>query len=185
MQQENKYLQLQGFVSPDVLNTSGFDEPMDANISWFFVDYSPKEYPVGAAFDVVLSGKERTMVPQIFHIRLLKVCDQFGNTLNSIPGGTKTICKFAFSPSLPQAFEQLPVLAAWKFNPESLLIAHHSEIQVDEVNTIPDEMVNKIVDSVISVVSNRTSSAGIDARKILAEPDKLKAVVMDKLKEPD
>jgi hypothetical protein len=104
------------------------------------------------------------------------VIDEFGNRPGSIPVGTKTICRFFFG---------LLTLAYWKFNPANLRIANHSELLVDEVNTISPEVYAEIVNDIISAVASYTSSANTEAGRILAEPEKLKVAIMDKMQQPE
>jgi len=74
------------------------------------------------------------MLPHFYKIRLLTVLDQFGNNLESIQEGWKTICRFEFTNSIPNAVKSLPVLKALQYNKNSLKIANHEDLVIDANN---------------------------------------------------
>lgn len=152
MEKDNRYLQLQGIVSEDVLSKIvPVRKFTKANTKWLFVDYAPKDYKVGTRFDVMLKGENKLMVPEIFNIKLLNVLDQFGNHLDSIPMGSKTICRFEFIPTIPKEIKDLPIIKYWKYNKMPIIIARHDEIIVDESNAISDDVYVEIINGVLSV----------------------------------
>ena len=75
----------------------------------FFVDYSSFEVYKGQEFN---NG----------NIILKKISDQFGNELDSIPRGWRTICDFDFI-SMPENIKNLPLQKEWIYNPNGVIIS--------------------------------------------------------------
>lgn len=99
------------------------------NILWVFVDYSISEVELNTHFDVLLETETTSIIPGKFSVKLLKVLDQFGNNLDSIPKGFQTICRLQFTPELPRQIRNLPSLAGWVYNPSSISIGKHENIR--------------------------------------------------------
>ena len=103
----------------------------NSNEVWLFVDYASIEIPVGNQFDAMLKGEYKELVPFESKIKLLQVIDQFGHSLNAIPQGWKTICKFGFSNGVPVAVKSLKELNSWSYNPSSISFALHEEVKLN------------------------------------------------------
>ena len=153
----NKYLQIQGFVDKEVLgeliSINKYSKP---NSYWVFVDYALVEFKLNSKFDIVLEGEEKRMSPHIYNITLLTVLDQFGNHLETLQEGWKTICRFEFTGDIPKSFKKLPILDTWKHNKNSLKIANHKELVID-TNNISKSVYTQVFRELLLLVSNNDS----------------------------
>ena len=130
-------LKIFGRVEPDLVASITKRDIASKSNCWFFVDYASNEILLNTKFDVVLEGEAKKLItgpgfgPNQFLIELVECIDQFGNNLNAIPKGYKTICRFDFKPAMPEAFSKLPVMKGWNYNPGSLSIGNHNDLEYD------------------------------------------------------
>ncbi len=154
IQVANKYLQIQGFVDKEVLSEllgkSKFTKP---NTYWVFIDYSPQEFKLNSKFDIILEGEDKKMSPHFYNIKLLTVLDQFGNHLESLQEGWKTICRLEFLGNLPTSFKMLPVLQTWKHNKDNVKIANHKDLVID-TNNISTNVYSQVFRELLSLALN-------------------------------
>jgi hypothetical protein len=97
---------------------------------WLFLDYAEMDIPLNSSFDVLLRGDNKALIPAFYHVKVVRCLDQFGNELDFIPEGYKTICRLEFRPKVPQVIEQLPSLETWKSNPAHITVANHANVQL-------------------------------------------------------
>ncbi len=153
----NKYLQIQGFVDKEVLqeliNKNKYSKP---NTYWVFVDYAPEEFKLNSKFDIILEGEEKKMSPHFYTIKLLTVLDQFGNHLETLQEGWKTICRLEFIGEIPKSFQHLPILDTWKHNSNSIKIVNHKDLVID-TNNISKSVYNQFYRELFFFVLNTDS----------------------------
>ncbi|MDP1765123.1 MAG: hypothetical protein Q8L07_14680 [Sediminibacterium sp.] len=124
----NKYLRIQGKVSSAVLKTLPIGHSVNKpNAEWFFVDYANNHFKKGISFDVILSD-DAEKIKKTAKIKLMQVIDQFGHTLDSIPDGYKTICRFEFIDTTPQEFNRLQTLTAWDAVKKPIVLANTKDL---------------------------------------------------------
>ena len=124
----NKYLRIQGKVSSTVLKTLPIGHSANKpNTGWFFVDYANNHFKKGISFDVILSD-DAEKIKKTARIKLMQVIDQFGHTLDSIPDGYKTICRFEFIDTTPREFKHLQILTAWDAVKNPIVLANTKDL---------------------------------------------------------
>lgn len=116
------------------------------NSDWFFMDYSTYEIPVNNYFDMVLESSSesssQTLISGKSKIKLTMVLDQFGNNLESVPKGFKTICRLKFISDIPKEIKKLPTLKTWIYNPSAISITNHENVRI-YFNDIPTPELDK------------------------------------------
>jgi len=115
---------------------------MQPNARWFFVDFSNDSIPKNRKFDVLLKGENRKLVPWTTKVKLTHILDQFGHSLQHIPLGYKTVCKFEFSPSIPESVKGLKALDGWDYNSDSLSFASHEDINLSSPDAIFNDLLS-------------------------------------------
>jgi hypothetical protein len=123
-------LTIEGKVKQRTIKQMTNNYTLQENQGWFFVDYASEEVPLASRFDVLLEGESKRLLPGSISIKLVSCLDQFGNRLSTVPQGWKTICKFEFHPHIPSVIKKLPYFDGWDYNPQSISIANHEEIEL-------------------------------------------------------
>jgi hypothetical protein len=123
-------LTIQGKVKKSALKKVTNDTSLRPNQQWFFVDYAVGPVLLNAKFDVLLEGPNKQLISlsSLYSIRLLACLDQFGNKLDRIPKGFKTICKLEAHPKFPSALKNIQTLDEWDYNPNAISIVNHKEV---------------------------------------------------------
>jgi len=145
-------LTIQGKVKQKVIKLLTSDYSLYENHGWFFIDYAIAEIPLHSKFDVLLEGDSKKLIfgPGPFSIKLSGCLDQFGNRLQAIPEGFKTICKLEFHPQIPSAVKKLPLLDEWDYNPKAISLASHEDIEL----STPDLVLSDLYSIVYIQVKN-------------------------------
>jgi hypothetical protein len=146
---ENKYLHIQGFVSPETLGQMAGNITQQQGTYWFFVEYAPATYSKGATFHIIIDDAGKKMIPEFYNMRLLEIVDQFGYHQPEISEGWKTICQFAID-SLPPVMTTLPELKTWKHNPNGVKFVNLSDITVQDENAFTKKIYMLVLDDIIS-----------------------------------
>jgi len=123
-------LTIQGKVKKSALKQVATDPSLRPNQQWYFVDYAVAPVPLNSKFDVLLEGQNKQLITPSspYSIKLLACLDQFGNKLNGIPKGFKTICKLEARPKFPTQLKNIQSLYEWDYNPEAISIVNHKEV---------------------------------------------------------
>jgi len=145
----NKYLHIQGFVSPTTIEQIAGSSKQQPGTYWFFVEYAPVAYPKGTTFHIIIDDTSKKMIPGFYSMRLLDIVDQFGYHQPEISEGWKTICQFAIE-SLPPVMTVLPELKTWKHNPNGVKFVNFSDITVQDENTFTKKIYMLVLDDIIS-----------------------------------
>jgi hypothetical protein len=127
-------LTIQGKIKKSALKRVTNDASLRPNQQWFFVDYAVVPVPLNSKFDVLLEGQNKQLISPSspYSIRLLTCLDQFGNKLDGIPKGFKTICKLEAHPKFPTQLKNIRSLDEWDYNPEAISIVNHKEVALAE-----------------------------------------------------
>jgi hypothetical protein len=131
-------LTIQGKVKKSILKKVTNDTSLRPNQQWYFVDYANALVPLNSKFDVLLEGQNKQLITPSspYSIRLLACQDQFGNKLDGIPKGFKTICKLEARPKFPPQLKNIQSLDEWDYNPEAISIVNHKEVALAERDNI-------------------------------------------------
>jgi hypothetical protein len=131
-------LTIQGKVKKSALKKVTDDVSLRPNQQWFFVDYAVAPIPLHSKFDVLLEGQDKQLISpgDSFSIRLIACLDQFGNRLEGIPKGFKTICKLEGHPKFPPPLRNIQALDEWDYNPNAISIVNHKEVAL----AVPDDI---------------------------------------------
>lgn len=141
-------LRVLGRVAPSVLSKFlNEDRAADAgNDRWFFLDYSPADFPLRTSFDLCFSASGK-MLTAVGNVSLEAVYDSFGHFFeDGIPKGYKTIAKLSFAESVPPAFNALPFLQGWLPNGKEILMTN---TQNTAMNNLP-ELINDLAQLAVS-----------------------------------
>lgn len=127
-------LTIQGKIKKSALKRVTNEASLRPNQQWFFVDYAVVPVPLNSKFDVLLEGQNKQLISPSspYFIRLLACLDQFGNKLDGIPKGFKTICKLEAHPKFPTQLKNIRSLDEWDYNPEAISIVNHKEVALAE-----------------------------------------------------
>ena len=175
-------LTLMGKVSRKVVNSLSKSKTNDKDNTWFFVDYSNDEIRIGEAFDTLLEGDQKTLIPGIVKVKLKKVYDQLGHDLDYIPDGFQTICKFDFGDNIPTPINRLPTFNTWEYNSNSISIAKHQSIQLSE----PPDFMTKTMNSLfITHIKNYIRSHKSTSHKSTITYNELREVFLEKFSVKD
>lgn len=144
----DKTLRIQGKV--DVTDVAVFlnkpeGESREKATGWFFIDYSPADFPLQTVFNLSFSANGKALSSST--IILDAVCDSFGHFLkDGIPKGYKTAARFRFPGGLPEAFAALPLLKGWQPADNEILLTNTENIQL---NNLP-ELLNDLAQFMVS-----------------------------------
>jgi hypothetical protein len=123
-------LTIQGKLKKSTLKKLAVDTSLRPNQQWYFVDYAVASVPLNSKFDVLVEGQNKQLISPSspYSIRLLACLDQFGNKLDGIPKGFKTICKLEAHPKFPSPLKNIQTLDEWDYNPNAISIVNHKEV---------------------------------------------------------
>lgn len=129
---KNTNITLQGKVSASVLKKLGIESLSNKSCLWFFVDFASQTIQIPFTFDTLLTGESRSLIKtnSLNSIKILKAIDQYAHPMKEIPNGYKSICLIQFSPLVPKEIKHLPTLTQFIYNPESITLARHNDIQL-------------------------------------------------------
>jgi hypothetical protein len=136
----DRVLRVQGKIEHSILTKLLGDKlESESDSDWFFIDYSPSDIPLKSKFDLLLSS-EGKVSKSPSDIIVETVIDSFGNLLNGIPRGYKTVVKLGFTNKIPQLFQSLPSLKGWKSTLEEIMITNIEDNKFDEYPDIWDDV---------------------------------------------
>jgi len=96
----------------DKFNDSLITKGLEFNELILFCDYSDFDIPIGHCFQSVREPDKQS--PFYCNIILKKISEEFGISLELIPKGYKTICKFKFiDKNIPEIIKNIPEIIDW------------------------------------------------------------------------
>lgn len=156
---ENTRITLQGKVSALVLKKFGIESSSNKSCQWFFVDFASQTIKIPFTFDTLLTGESQSLIKtnSCNSIKILKAIDQYAHPMKEIPNGYKSICLIQFLPQVPKEIRQLPILTQFIFNPESITLARHNDIQLTPKS---DNITTKLYNVLYSEFKNEIQKTG-------------------------
>lgn len=116
------------------------------NSEWFFISYSPSDFPLKSKFDLFFLSSNKSIPKYNSPIVIENVYDSFGNLLREgIPKGYKTVCQFTFTNGIPKEFQELPVLKGWKPSAEEILIISLESFEFNVFPELLDDLIKIII----------------------------------------
>lgn len=140
---DDKTLRVQGKVDYSLLEKFLHQSVTSNDHSdWFFIDYSPSDFPLKTKFDLLFSSRH---IPQPVSVLIDKVYDSFGHYLKAgIPKGFKTVCQLSFAAQIPIAFQQLPTLKGWKSSPDDVLLTSLENMEFNNFPELVEDLITMI-----------------------------------------
>lgn len=117
-----RVLSIEGIVAPSLLRSidDGQGVSPDDSARWLFVSYAYADIPRGRTYDHWWAP-DSSSGPIVAAASVDHIKQQYGNALDVVPHGWKTIIRFRFTSTVPQGIDELPVLRDWSYQTALLL----------------------------------------------------------------